>query len=94
MQFDRLPDETQVREALSISGFKNPKVDSERIKIEFNGMYELIAWLKSIGANGLLREGYAGRNVIALAASIYCAKFPYRQGVGATFEIIQVYAKK
>ena len=60
LQFTRLPDESQVREALIVSGFKNPKVDSEQIKIEFKDMYELMAWLKSIGANHLPREGYLG----------------------------------
>ena len=60
LQFTRLPDEAQVREALIISGFKNPQVDSEQIKIEFKDMHELMAWLKSIGANNLSREGYLG----------------------------------
>ena len=76
------------------SGFKNPQVDRELIKIEFKNMHELITWLKSIGANHLSREGYLGPEAISKAASIYQEKFPYREGVGATFEVIQVYAKK
>ncbi len=94
LQFIRLPDGPQVREALAASGFKNPKVDSERIKIEFNGMHELIAWLKSIGANNLSREGFLGPEAISRAASIYRKKFSYLQGIGATFEVIRVYAKR
>lgn len=94
LQFIRLPDRSQVRQALAASGFKNPKVDSERIKIEFNGMHELIAWLKSIGANNLSREGFLGPEAISRAASIYRKKFSYLQGIGATFEVIRVYAKR
>ncbi len=40
------PMKSTVREALDQSGFKNPRVDSEQIKIEFKDMHELIAWLK------------------------------------------------
>ncbi len=94
LQFTRLPDLPQVREALAASGFKNPKVDCEHIKIEFNGMHELIAWLKSIGANNLLREGFLGPEAISRAASIYREKFSYLQGIGATFEVIRVYGKR
>jgi len=94
LQFTRLPDRSQVREALAVGGFKNPKVDGERIKIEFNGMHELIAWLKVIGANNLSREGYLGPEAISRAASIYRKKFFYFRGVGATFEVIRVYVKR
>jgi len=94
LQFTRLPDGSQVREALAASGFKNPKIDEERIKIEFNGMHELIAWLKSIGANHLLREGYLGPETVSRAASIYRKKFSYFKGVGATFEVMRVYVKR
>jgi len=94
IQFSRLPDRPQVREALAAGGFKNLKVDSERIKIEFNGMHELISWLKSIGANNLSREGFLGPEALSRAAFIYRKKFSYLKGVGATFEVIRVYAKK
>jgi len=101
LQFNRLPDEAQIRAALAASGFKNPDINSELIKIEFNSMHELIAWLKSIGANHLpaspangTREGFWGPEALSRAASIYRKKFPYFKGVGATFEVIRVYAKR
>lgn len=90
----RLPDEAQVREALVKGGFKNPKVERELIKIEFKSMQELLAWLKSIGANNLSREFFLGPEAILKAANIYRKKFSYLQGVGATFEVIQVYVKR
>jgi malonyl-CoA O-methyltransferase len=94
LQFARLPDVSQVRRALAAGGFKNPEIDSERIKIEFNSMHELTAWLKSIGSNNLSRTGYLGPGSISRAASIYRKKFYYLQGIGATFEVIRVYVKK
>jgi malonyl-CoA O-methyltransferase len=93
LQFARLPDESQVRQALAVSGFKDPKIGVERIKVGFNGMHELIAWLKVIGANNLSREGYLGPEAMSRAASIYQQQFSYLQGVGATFEVIRVYAE-
>jgi malonyl-CoA O-methyltransferase len=94
LQFNRLPDGSKVRQALEKSGFKNFKVDIERIKIEFNSMRELMDWLKSIGANNLLREGYLGPEALSRAASIYHERFPYLKGVGATFEVIRAYVKR
>ncbi len=94
LQFTRLPDLPQVREALAASGFKGPQVDREQVKIEYKDMHELMAWLKTIGANNLPREGFLGPEAISRAVSIYHKRFSYLQGVGATFEVIRVYAKK
>jgi malonyl-CoA O-methyltransferase len=94
LQFSRLPDESQVREALAVSGFKDFKIDVEPIKIEFKDMHALIAWLRSIGANNLSREGYLGPEAMSRAAAIYRTKFPYLHGIGTTFEVIRVYGKK
>jgi len=94
LQFARLPDEAQVREALTCSGFKDINLDTQQIKIEFKGMIALITWLRSIGANNLSREGYLGPETISRAAAIYRERFPYLEGIGATFEVIRIYGKK
>ena len=94
VQFTRLPDKAEVCEALVISGFNNPLVDCEQIKIQFKDMRDLIAWLKSIGANNLPREGYVGKEAMARAGAIYRERFAYHNGVQATFEVIRVYARK
>jgi len=94
LKFSRLPDESQVREALDLSGFKSFKVESEIIKVEFKDMFDLTTWLKEIGANNLAREGYLGSETIVSAADIYRERFSYLKGVGATFEVIWIYAKK
>ena len=94
LQFVRLPDEIKVCKALSVSGFKDPTVHREQIKMEFKDMIELTTWFKSIGAPHLPREGFLGAKALSMAALIYREKFPYLKGVGATFEVIRVYAKK
>ena len=94
VQFTRLPEAFQVREALVISGFKDPVIDSARVKIEFKDMYDLITWLRAIGANTLARKGYVGKEAMIRAAAIYGERFFYRNGVQATFEVIRVYVKK
>jgi malonyl-CoA O-methyltransferase len=93
LRFTRLPGISQVRHALTASGFQNLQIDSELIEVEFNGMQALIAWLKSIGANNL-GQGFLGPEVLSHAASIYRKRFSYLQGVAATFEVIRVYAKR
>jgi len=94
LRFVRLPDELQIRKALVASGFKSPRVDVECIKREFKDMHELMAWLKSIGANHLSRQGFLGPGAMSRATDIYRERFSYLQGVGATFEVIWVYARK
>jgi len=94
LHFTRLPDEAHVREALAISGFKDIKLELQRIKIEFRDMLALIAWLRTIGANQLSREGYIGPGTLSRAAVIYRERFPYLQGIGVTFEVIRLYGKK
>ena len=92
--FSRLPDALKVKEALTLAGFKDPLVKCEQIKIEFKDMPELTAWLKSIGANNLPREGYIGRDLLDRAAAIYRERFAYLNGVQATFEVIRIYVQK
>ena len=69
-------------------------MDREEITVKFEGMKELLAWFKSIGAPHLPRAGYLGAEAVSRAAIIYQERFPYLNGVGATFEVIRVYAKK
>jgi len=94
LQFIRLPDQAKIRESLHVSGFQDFKIDCEQIKVEFKDMEDLTAWFKYIGAPHLPREGYLGARTLSRAADIYRKKFVYLKGVGATFEVIRVYAKK
>jgi malonyl-CoA O-methyltransferase len=92
-QFSRLPDRSQIAEALVSGGFKTTRVEIEFVKISFDGMHGLMAWFKSIGADNLSRKGFLGARAVSRAAAIYSERFAYLQGVAATFEVIRVYAK-
>ncbi len=92
LQFNRLPAENQVRQALG--EFKDVRLDIQVNKAEFKSMQDLMVWLKVIGANHLGKEGFVGPKVMAQAQALYQEKFPYGQGVMATFEIIRIYAQK
>jgi malonyl-CoA O-methyltransferase len=93
LQFDRLPDEAQVRRALASSGFEGPVVDCGQVKLEFKDMQALMTWLKRIGANHLSREGFLGPAALSRAAEIYRERFSSPKGITATFEVIQIYVK-
>ncbi len=94
LQFNRLPNGPQVRDALVLGGFKMPVVDSEQIIVDFKDMHELITWLKLIGANHLARDGFIGKQTLTKAAAIYRERFACPNGVQATFEVIKAYAQK
>ncbi|MDE2028567.1 MAG: methyltransferase domain-containing protein [Candidatus Omnitrophica bacterium] len=94
LQFDRLPDKARIHQSLLAAGFSNPVIDSHEVKMSFTDMYELMAWIKAIGANNLLRQGFVGGQALARAASIYKEQFSYQQAVKATFEVIGLYAQK
>lgn len=90
----RLPSQVNIEEALAHNSFKSVEVRTVPNKIEFDDVYALMAWLKSIGANALAYEGFLGKGALAQAAMKYQERFPYGKGIAATFEVISIYAKK
>ncbi len=89
----RLADPDQVKAALQTAGFVNAQVDYELIKIQFENLWDLLKWLKAIGANQIPTEGFIGKNQLNKAAEYYRANFPYHQGISASFEVIWVKAQ-
>jgi len=94
LPFKRLPNLSQIRKALLTGGFDKAEALSEEVRMEFKDMHELIVWLKTIGANNLSADVFLGPEALLSAASIYRRKFPYRKGIGVTFEVIRAYAGK
>jgi len=90
----RLPAQATVQEAMDRNGFRNVELSTVRNTIEFNDVYALLSWLKSIGANALSYEGFLGKDALAKAAVKYQERFPLDKGIAATFEVISIYAKK
>jgi malonyl-CoA O-methyltransferase len=92
-EFNRLPQIEEVQNALIEAGFK-AKVDYERIQIQFKDLWELLGWLKAIGANNLSRGAFLGPQALQ-DANAYCLKnYPYHDGIRITFEVIWIYAAK
>lgn len=90
----RLAKADQVHEALNDAGFKNIIISSERIKVRFKDMLDLIKWVKDIGANAAPKDMYIGKELLLKANDYYNSRFRDRLGVFATFEVIWVEASK
>ena len=90
----RLVTDQQVLKALQQSGFQHVKVDYERIKVRFVDMMSLVKWIKNIGANGLPKEIFVGKEWLNRASDYYEEHFKDRLGIYSTFEVIWCEAEK
>jgi malonyl-CoA O-methyltransferase len=90
----RLADRGQVSDALSKAGFRDVNVEDECIKVHFSDMPALVKWIKDIGANALMGDMFIGRDWLNRANAYYTQTFADQWGVGATFQVIWVQAKK
>ncbi|MDP8266507.1 MAG: methyltransferase domain-containing protein [Candidatus Aceula meridiana] len=82
------PTEKDIRDALRTGGFYSFEVSSVMMRQEFGDMFDLVRWLKRIGANQTKREIFIGRDALSCANDFYCQNFESDNGVFATFEII------
>ncbi len=90
----RLVTVEDVRRTLRAVGFKNVHVDYELIKVQFADVWELLGWLKNIGANQLPRQGNVSKETLAKVGEHYRQHFPYGDGICASFEVIWFDAHK
>jgi malonyl-CoA O-methyltransferase len=90
----RLPTQAQVESSLQKAGFTTIKTDYELIKVEFKDVFELLGWLKKIGANRLNNGIFLGKQKLQKVNERYRQQFPYNQGICASFEVIWVSAQK
>ena len=90
----RLADRGQVADALVKAGFRDVNVEEECIKVHFQDMLALVKWIKDIGANALMGDLFIGRDWLNRADAYYSRTFGDQWGVGATFEVIWVVARK
>jgi len=90
----RLPARDQIRSALERAGLTVENIDSEIVRTHFADMFELLRWLKGIGANRLNQDVFIGRRNWAEVNEFYQKHFHGRWGVRATFEVIWVSARK
>jgi malonyl-CoA O-methyltransferase len=91
---ERLRTQEQVGELLAGCGFRDIKLDHERIKVNFTDMASLVKWIKDIGANALPREVFVGKQLLEKADAHYEKNFKDKFGIYATFEVIWAQAQK
>ncbi|MBI3602782.1 MAG: methyltransferase domain-containing protein [Candidatus Omnitrophica bacterium] len=90
--FHRLPTMDEIQRSLVQAGFAKTDVDYERIQIQFKDLWDLLGWLKAIGANGLSHGEFLGPQTLE-EANAYCLNtYPYHDGIRVTFEVIWIYA--
>ena len=89
---NRLPLMEEIEGSLKQAGFGQSHVDYERIHIQFKDLWEVLTWLKAIGANVLSNGAFVGATSLE-KANAYCLKnYPYHNGIRITFEIIWINA--
>jgi malonyl-CoA O-methyltransferase len=91
--FARLPSLDDVQKALADAGILQAHVDYELIKVQFKDVLELLGWLKAIGANNLSDDIFLGKNALTRVQEFYRTRYPYHDGICASFEVIWVEAK-
>jgi malonyl-ACP O-methyltransferase BioC len=90
----RLPALSDVEQALRASRFHIRELYSEVIRFDFHDMWQLLVWLKRIGANALPRRGYVGKTMMMKANQYYYQHFKTPEGIAVTFEVLWVEAYK
>lgn len=90
----RLPAAQDVEQALRVSRFHIRELYSEMIRFDFHDMWQLLVWLKRIGANALPRKGYVGKTIMMKANQYYYEHFKTPAGIAVTFELIWLEAYK
>lgn len=84
----KLADKDHIEASLAAAGFNSIKVYSDIVKVRFDSMYELVRWIKNIGANSLKREAFVGRKLLSKANELYSTKYSEADGIFATLEVI------
>ena len=92
--FKRLPSLEELILSLESSGFQNIELNREILKVHFMDLFELIFWLKKIGANTSYQNIFIGHNWLKSANEYYKKHFASRFGIDASFEIFWVKAEK
>lgn len=83
-----------IQSGLNKAGFTKVQLMSILKVEEFEDLFSLISWLKTIGANRVKRNMFVGPRMLSQANHYYQKHFPLQQGIAATFEIIFGVAQK
>jgi malonyl-CoA O-methyltransferase len=89
-----LPTVAAVSAALEEAGFTVVSCDVLRKQKQFRDCFELLRWLKEIGANAMNRDRYVGRAWLDALNEYYNHHFKENGGVAASFEACLFVAEK
>lgn len=90
----RLPDEREVFKALEGTGFSIENKNRQENRQQYASLMALLRWLKATGANAMNSDIFVGPQWLQDAERYYHYNFQWHDGVQATFEIMQVVARK
>ena len=94
LSIKRLVDKPAIKKTLVRCGFREVEINSEVIKLHFADLWDLLQWLKKIGANAIAKDVFIGRDWLTRANEDYKKNFNDAWGVTASFEVIWVKASK
>lgn len=84
----------EVKTLLAKSDFKEIEITTKIIKENFKDVFSLVEWLKLIGANRISKPIFMGREIWLKANDFYSRNFKNNGCIYATFEVIEVKARK
>ena len=90
----RLPEESAVLQALKEKGFSIEEKNRHENRQQYASLMSLLRWLKATGANAMNSDIFVGRQWLKDAERYYQYNFQWHDGVQATFEVVQVVARK
>jgi malonyl-CoA O-methyltransferase len=94
LSLQQLPTAAEARKAILDSGLKIRAVRSQMVDADFHDMWQLMVWIKKIGANAVPRRGFLGKKILMKANEYYFRHYKTKTGVQVTFEVIWVEARK
>jgi malonyl-CoA O-methyltransferase len=93
-ELGRLPTSGTVESALSQARFDSWQTRAQQRTVVFSDLRGILRWLRSVGGNSLRSNFFLGPQLLRRAEMYYREKFPQRNGLVATFEIIWITAQK
>ena len=84
----------EVASAVKKAGFSSYKVEKKEYRLRFKDMFDIIRWIKGVGANSLRRDVFVGRKLLNSANKFYLENFRDSDGVFATLEVVWGEASK
>ncbi len=90
----RLRTYEEIKTIINKEDFGKVNICVEEKKVYYPSAQEMLRWIKNIGANGLKRDFYFGRQLWQKFCERYEALYHEEAGIYATFEVISIEAKK